>query len=320
MGCLLRNAVVTGATGFVGRALCAALRARGVAVRAVIRATRPDVHADEIVCVGDLSGTDVDWPGVVRGVDTVFHLAAHVHVLDRRHRLDLDRFRAVNRDATARLGRAAAEAGVEHFVYLSTIGVNGTRTTVHPFTENDPPQPVSPYTISKWEGEVALREIASEGSMRLGVVRAPLVYGPGVEAKFLMLLRLVDRGVPLPFASVRNARSMIFVENLTDALVRVAEDPAALSLYLAADRETSSTPDLIRRVAALMRRPARLFPVPESVLRGGASLLRRRDLVGPLLDSLIVSSDRIGDQLGWRPPFSLEEGLRDTVRWYEKRV
>lgn len=310
--------MITGAGGFVGRALCAALRSRGVAIRAVVRSPAPDLPADE-VSVADLEREDVDWRAITSGADTVFHLAARVHVLDRRKRLDLAGFRAANRDATARIGRAAAEEGVSRFVYLSTIGVHGMRTTAHPFNEDDPPRPSNPYAISKWEGEVALSACADGTTMRIHVLRAPLVYGPRVAAKFLMLLRLVDRRVPLPFASVHNARSMVFLDNLTDALIRAADSPAAGPLYLVADSEAASTPDLVRRIAKEMRRPACLFPVPERVLRAGAAIVGRRDMLAPLLDSLVVSTERIGEQLGWRPPVSLEDGLRETVRWYGAR-
>jgi len=315
---LMKTALVTGAGGFVGRVLCGALHRRGVAVRAIVRTSRAGLAADEITSA-DLSSPSLDMRSLVRDVDAVFHLAAHVHVLDRRGSRDLDRFRAVNRDATERLGRAAADAGVARFVYLSSIGVNGTRTTTRPFTEDDPREPTTPYARSKSEGELALHESVRGSGVTVHVLRAPLVYGPGVEAKFLMLLRLIDRGLPLPFASVRNSRSLLYVENLVDGMLLVAGHPGAGPLYLLADDEAPSTPDLIRKLAAHMGRRPRLVPFPEGAIRFGAAMARRRDLVGPLLDSLVVSTERVRRELGWRPPFRLEEGLRETVRWYGGR-
>ena len=302
------KAVVTGAAGFVGRALSAELLRRGHEVVGTVR-TSADIAATRVVVSGDI-GSNTDWSDAVRGADVVFHLAAHVHILDPNAARDLARFREVNAGGTESLARAAVAAGVKRVVYLSTVAIHGTDSYARPFKEDDPPAPVTAYGTSKWEGEQRLRDVCAGTGTEFTILRAPLVYGPGVEAKFLQLLRVLRRGIPLPFGAVKNARSMMFVGNLVDALLTAATSPhAANEPFLVADDEAWSTPELIRELAAIMQRPPRLIPVPQLLLPRIARLL-------PLLTSLVIDTTKFRERTGGNPPHTAREGLRATVEWY----
>ena len=287
------RALVTGASGFVGNALCDALRRRGEEVVAAVRANVPWANVARVIAIGDIDA-NTNWSEAVRGVEVIFHLAAHVHVLDPKAAQDLETFRTVNVGGSESLARAAIAANVKRFVFLSTVATAETA-----------------YGKSKQEAEERLRELCRGTQTQLTILRAPLVYGPGVAAKFLQLLAIMKRGLPLPFASVKNRRSMIYIENLTDALLVAATSPAAANeTFFVADDEAWSTPDLIRELAGAMHRPPRLVPFPPSI-RG---LAGKR--VEPLITSMEVDSSKFRRLTGWAPPCSAREGLRRTVAWY----
>lgn len=307
--------LVTGASGFVGAALLPALRARGHAVRAAAR-REIGCDADEQVRVGDL-GPETDWREALAGVDAVVHLAARVHVMHDTSTDPLAEFRRSNVEGTAALARAAAASGAKRLVFVSSIKVNGEATDGRPFTERDAPDPKDPYGQSKAEAEKALAGVAGETGLEVVVLRPPLVYGPGVRANFLRLLRLADRGVPLPFGAVDNRRSMVFVGNLADAIVRCVEHPAAAGrTFLVSDGEDLSTADLIRRLARALGKRASLVPVPPALMRTAARLLGRGAEADRLLGSLRIDSSALRESLGWRPPFTVDEGLAATAAWY----
>ena len=262
---------VTGADGFIGTNLCCCLgeaRSPGDAHRS--EGPRPGKRPESrpgLVQLG-LAGTGA------KGARALVHLAARAHVLRETEADPEAAFQRANVDATARLAEAAIRAGVRRFVFVSSIGVNGNQTRGVPFTESDEPAPVEPYARSKLAAERSLRSIGSKGDLEIVIVRPTLVYGPGVRGNFLRLLSLVDSGIPLPFASVRNRRSLIGVENLSELLALCAEKPAAAGeLFLAAEAEVHSTPGLMRSIAQAMRRPSRLFGVPEKALRLSARLV-----------------------------------------------
>ncbi|MCP5367779.1 MAG: NAD-dependent epimerase/dehydratase family protein [Hyphomicrobiales bacterium] len=318
----MTRVLVTGATGFVGRRLCADLVRRGVAVSAATRNPRllHDVHGVDLRAVAGL-GAGTDWSGALRGVDAVVHLAARVHVMDDRAADPLAEFRRINAEGTRRLAEDAAAAGARRFVLLSTIKVNGEHTGDTPFADETPPMPEDPYARSKWEAERALAAVAAATGMEAVVLRPPLVYGPGVKGNFLSLLKLCRKAPPLPLASVRNARSLIFVGNLTAAIAACLEKPAAAGrTYLVRDGEDLSTPDLIRRLAAALDRPARLFPCPPAVLRAAAALAGRSAAAARLLDSLRVDDGKIRRELNWTPPHGVDQGLTETAAWFLSRA
>ncbi len=314
--------LVTGATGFVGRFLCPRLLEDGFSVRAAVRsvgAAASLVAGVEPKSIGSI-GPETDWFHAVKGIDTVIHLAARVHLMSDPSSDPLADFRRVNVQGTENLARQAAQAGVKRLVFISSIKVNGEENTAA-YTPDSPAKPTDPYGISKWEAEQALRKIGQETGMEVVVVRPTLVYGPGVKANFLAMMNMIMKGIPPPLASINNKRSLIYVGNLVDALVTCVLHPdAAGKTYLVSDGEDVSTPDLIRRTAKALGVPARLFPVPASVMRFAGAITGKRAAVKRLLGSLTVDCSRIRNELGWQPPFTMEEGLRETAEWFINRA
>ncbi len=313
------HTLVTGANGFIGRALCAELKRRGHSVLCVGRSMqRMEGLPGDARVVGDISA-ETDWSVVLDGVERVIHLAARVHVMRETTVDPLSAFRVVNVAGTERLARDAAMRGVRRFVYVSSVGVNGNHTESQPFSEKSVPSPYSAYTHSKLEAERVLFDISNKTGMEVTVVRPPLVYGPNTPGNFLRLLKLVARGVVLPLASVVNRRSMIYIGNVVDSLAVCAVHPeAAGKTYLVSDGEDISTAELIRRIAAAMGSKAHLFRMPQPVLRGLGKLAGKSEEVSRLVDSLVVNSSKIRAELGWQPPYSLDEGLCATVDWYQQ--
>jgi nucleoside-diphosphate-sugar epimerase len=311
---MLPRILITGATGFVGRGVMAAALGRGWPVRAV---TRRSVSWPAGVegCELPEQSEATDWTPLVRDVGVVVHCAARVHVMQEAAVDPLAEYRRVNVAGTLRLARQAAAAGVRRFVFLSSIKVNGERTAPgKPFTADDPPRPADPYGLSKDEAERGLRALARETGLEVAIIRPPLVYGPGVQANFLALARWIRRGRPLPLGRVRNRRSLVARDNLADLVLRCAEHPAAANrTLLVADGEALSTAELCLRLAAAMGCPARLLPVPVAALRAAGWLTGRRAVIDRLCGSLEVDDGETRRLLGWQPPLSVDEALRQTV-------
>jgi nucleoside-diphosphate-sugar epimerase len=287
---LVRRVLVTGANGFVGSTVCAALSRAGLLARAAMRSPEslPRPLNGEVAIVGNIdAGTE--WGPALAGMDAVVHLAGRVHVLNERFQDSLAEFRKVNVLGTERLARMAADRGVQRLIYASSIGVNGRVTRAQPFVEEDVPAPHNSYAISKWEAECVLRQVAAETGLEVVILRPPLVYGPGVKANFLRLMKLVDQGLPLPLGSVHNRRSLLYVGNLADAVIRCLEHPEAVGeVFLVSDGEDVSTPELVRHIAGVLHRPARLLPFPPRLLQATARLDKRLSAVEPLLNSLVA--------------------------------
>jgi nucleoside-diphosphate-sugar epimerase len=309
-----QNILVTGAAGFVGRALLPRLLAEGRRVRAAVREPSKELPAGvDSACVGEIHA-DTDWHAALAGVDAVVHLAARAHVLDEASPDAFALYRAVNALGALKLAEAAAAAGVRRFVFLSSVRAHGARTTGAPFTESSPLAAEDPYGRSKAEAEVGLARVARGTALEPVVLRPPLVYGAGARGNFARLVKLVGRGIPLPLGSVRNRRSLVYVGNLVDAIVRSLDHPAAAGqTFLVSDGEDVSTPELVRRIARALGRPARLIAVPPALLRLGGALAGRKDDVARLLDDLVVDSSPIRRTLAWRPPYTLDQGLTETA-------
>lgn len=310
--------LVTGANGFVGRALCATLVQHGHDVRGAVR--RSDIALNSNisrVTVGEINA-QTDWSAALSGIDVLIHLAARVHVMHETSADPLDEFRRTNVQGTEHLARRAAAQGVKRLVFVSSIKVNGEETTGgQRYTEHDVPSPQDTYGVSKWEAEQALHRVAKETGLEVVIVRPPLVYGPGVKGNFERMLQVLNEGVPLPLASVNNLRSLIYVENLADALRVCAIHPAAAGeTYLLGDGDDISTPDMLRQLALAMGKPARIFPFPAVLLRLAGNLLGKSEEIARLLGSLQIDSGKIRRELNWQPPFTLQQGLQATAEWY----
>ena len=314
---MTRPVVVTGASGFVGRAVVERLVADGIPVRAAVRRVGlPFAPAVEVVPVGELDSGD-GWEAALRGADAVVHCAARVHRLGDDAGDPLAAFRRVNRDGTAAVARRAAAAGVRRFVFISSIGVNGAETFAVPFRADDTPAPHSPYAVSKHEAEVELARIASQSGLEVVVLRPPLVHGPGAPGNFATLLRAVDRGMPLPFGAIRNRRSFVAVGNLVELIAIALRHPAAPArTWLVSDGDDLSTAELVRRMARALGRPARLIPVPAGLLRSALRLAGRADLGQRLCASLVLDIDDTRRLLGWEPRIGLDAALVDAARHY----
>jgi len=317
---MARRVLVTGASGFVGRILCDALLKRDMRVRAAVRDQRVELgNGVEVSEVGEI-GSRTDWSRALEGVDWVMHLAAQAHLTDLRVRWQRAAYQEVNAAGTARLVGATARSGVARFVYLSSAKVNGEFTAAAPYSAQDEPKPADAYARSKWEGELAVRDTSLSSRMQCATVRAPLVYGSGVRANFLRLMKWVDRGTVLPLGAVRNLRSLISVWNLVDALIRVAEHGAAPGrVWMVSDGAHISTPDLIRALGRAMGKQVRLVSVPVGLLHLAGALTAKRAEVARLCGSLVVDISETRSRLDWTPPLRLPEGLARTVAWYQAR-
>ncbi|MDD1529831.1 NAD-dependent dehydratase [Bradyrhizobium sp. WBOS7] len=308
--------LVVGASGFVGGHLVRRLAADGIPLRVGVHRNRGNLPAGiDVVENVDLEGS-FDWRSAVAGCDVVAHLGARVHVMRENNANALDAYRCVNVDGTLRLARQAAAAGVRRFVFLSSVKVCGESTAPDtPFDETATPHPQDPYGLSKLEAECGLLELSRASGMQVVVLRPPLIYGPGVRANFLSMMRWLRRGVPLPLGSIENRRSLIGVGNMVDLICACLRHPAAAGeVFMASDGEDLSTPELLRRLAMALDTKARLLPIPVSLLEGAAALVGQRALAQRLCFSLCVDSQKARKILGWRPPFSVDDELRRTAR------
>jgi len=319
----LSRALVTGANGFVGHPLCEEMLRQGWQVTAAIRSSCQLSEGVESTIVGAINGK-TSWTDALRDVVVIVHLAARVHVM-REEAIDpLAEFRLINVEGTLELARQAALSGVRRFIYLSSIKVNGEQTlSGQSFTEQDVPAPADSYALSKLEAEESLRDLAKQTGMEVVIIRPPLVYGPGVKANFLNMMCWLHKGMPLPFASINNRRSLVALDNLLDLIVVCLEHPeAANQIFLVSDGDDLSTTELLRRMAHALGKPVRLMPVPVSLLKAGAGLLGRRDMAQRLCGSLQVDISKARTLLGWNPPISVEDGLSRTAQGFlhEKTV
>lgn len=301
--------LVTGANGFVGSALCEELRRRGVDWRGAMR--RPPAGADPRVVTMPSLSPDADWAPVLDGVGVVIHAAARVHVMHDQSDNPLVEFRRANTEGTLALARQAAAVGVKRFVFVSSIKVNGEGTRPgQPFVAQVSQAPCDPYGLSKYEAEEGLKALAAESGLECVIVRPPLVYGPGVGANFLSMMRWIARGVPLPLGAIHNHRSLVALDNLVDLLLTCATHPSAANrVFLVSDGEDLSTTDLLRRLGRAMGKTPYLLPVPAAALRWGATLLGRGDIGRRLCGSLQVDASETSRTLGWKPIIGVDAAL-----------
>lgn len=315
----MKKILVTGADGFVGRHLCLRLAHRGWDVHAAVRVGRTyrelAAHAT-VHPMADITGS-AQWAPLLADTEAVVHLAARVHVMRETTASAAAEYNHINTAGTAALARAALQSGATRFVFLSTVKIHGERTLSSPFAESAGPAPADPYSASKRDAERALAEIAAGTQLAVTILRPPLVYGPGVKGNFPRLLNLVRRRIPLPFASVNNSRSFLYIGNLVSAIEQTLSTPAAgTNAFLVSDDHDLSTPRLIRMIAAAMKIDARLLSCPLSILLALGRIAGKGGEMSRIVESLSIDCSRIKQQLHWTPPFTVEHGLEDTVRWF----
>lgn len=317
MNAIKKRVLLTGATGFVGSALQQRILADDqydltIAVRRVVE--QPSIV--QAVHVADLTA-DTDWSDALQGVDVVIHSAARAHVLVEHASDPLFEFRKANVEGALAIAQQALSAGVKRFVFISSIGVNGAATTDKPFTESDVPAPHAPYALSKLEAELALKTLCENREMELVTIRPPLVYAGHAPGNFARLLKLVSFGLPLPFALVKNQRSMVALDNLVDfVLCCISHPKAANQVFLIADQDALSTPAMLRYLSGGMDKSMLLFPLPVVFMRFCAKLVGREALFNQLCGSLEIDSSKARTLLGWTPPVSSQEAMRKTAEAY----
>ena len=320
----MKKILVTGATGFVGRSLIPYLVQTSYSVRAAVRnpsnlSTSVDLPAEvELVWVGDLS-PQTDWRSALTDVNTIIHLAARAHILQETSLNPKLDFYRINTESTSNLVRQASIAGVKQFIFISSIGAM-TTLSEDILTEDSSCSPDTAYGLSKLRAEHAVVEIASKSSMEWTILRPTLVYGPRNPGNMGRLFDLVDRGIPLPFASIHNRRSLIYVHNLVNAIITCINNPKAFKkTFILSDGEDVSTPYLIRRIARSLDRPVRLIPIPVDWLKLLGKLIGRSIAIDRLVGSLAVDISCIRNTLNWNPPHTLDNGLKATANWYLDR-
>ena len=309
------NILVTGANGFIGGALVADLLAlENHTIRAVIRKSHHSFPASVEVCVNVEITETTDWEAALQDIDVVVHCAARVHEIKDESRDPLSEFRKVNTAGTLNLARQAKFSGVKKFIFLSSLGVNGSLTSTLPFTEDDVAQPHTPYSRSKLEAEIGLLELSQKTTMSVVIIRPPLVYGPRAPGNFRSLLRVVNKRIPLPLGGLSNKRSLVYIGNLTNFIIFCMNHPNANNqVFLVSDDEDVSTTKLLREIGVVLNKPPILIPISAKLLMTAAKIIGKEKVAQQLLGSLQVDLSKAKILLGWRPPYSVEKAFLDMV-------
>lgn len=312
--------LITGSSGFIGKALKYELIKLGFFLRIIHRDKKkvPESFNEKIqnFYLQDIYETK-NWLEVLESIDCIVHCAGRAHIQEKEDKYSLDAYRKVNVDLTKKIAEESKKANVKRFIYLSSIGVNGTSTEISkPFEHSDKPNPTENYSISKLEGEKALFKISKDTGLEIVVIRAPLVYGPGVKGNFYRLLQIIDKGVPLPFGKIQNNRSILAIENLIDLIICCIKHPKAPgNVFLASDKDSISTVDLIKKLSKEMNKPDKLFNVPISALKLFFYILGKSKDFKKLSSSLVVNNNT-GKILNWFPQLNIDKTIGGVVKWY----
>lgn len=325
----MERVLVTGASGFIGVPLVQTLLKKGYLVRATSRTSTEDSNDNGYDNLEhyrfDLGDDNPDYEELLEDVDVVVHLAARVHFVSKKSEDNVSGYNKINAKGTKRLVNAASANGIKRFIFLSSIKVNGERNLsdetgkILAFKEDDDPHPQEAYAKSKLEAENVIREICRESKMDFIILRPTLVYGPGVKANFLSLLDAVNQNCPLPLASVKNKRSLLYVGNLINAITLCVSYPEkANQIFLVSDVDIS-VPQLVSKIASLLGKRALLFHFPVKWLKILGSFTGKRPMVDRLTESLLADSCSLRKVLKWEPHYSFEEGMKETLDWYLQR-
>jgi nucleoside-diphosphate-sugar epimerase len=313
--------LITGVSGFVGHAVCKRLREDSFHVLAgTTRGPNSEAGPERVPLyhIPDI-GPNTDWTQAVSDAEIVIHLAARVHIMKEKSSDPCAEFHKVNSEGTKALAIQAAAAGVKRFVFISTVKVAGEMSPDRGFTENDHAKPEDAYGASKWAAEKALADIARVTAMEVVILRPPLIYGPGVKGNFKALFKAIQIGLILPLGAIKNKRSLLFVENLADAIATVTTHPqAGNQTFFVSDAEKTSTPELIHKISAALGKKPRMLNFPLSLLKITGVLFGKSNAVQRLIRSLTVDINHIKTQLDWQPPFSMDHGLKETANWFAK--
>jgi UDP-glucose 4-epimerase len=316
-----KKILLTGGTGFIGKALLSELLNNKFLLVSAVRRLNPNIPSP--ISEYEIKNIDskTNWGHLVQDIDTIIHLAARAHILNDTNTDPLAVFREINTEGTLGLARQAASAGVRRFIFISSIGVNGNQTTSAPFTMDDIPVPIEPYAISKLEAEIGLKKIGEKTGMEIVIIRPPLVYGSDAPGNFRRLISLVAKSIPLPLGAIHNRRSFIALDNIVDLIKTCIEHPnAANQTFLASDDDDLSTTELLQRLATSLGKPSHLIPVPAYLLTTAATLLGKRDLIQRLCGSLQVDISHTKQILNWSPPLSVTDALQKTADSYLKQL
>lgn len=309
--------LVTGANGFIGKALLSVLVQQGYEVIAAVRnLSSQKEFSTSMIAVGNID-QKTDWTKALKGVHIVIHLAARVHIMAERSAEALSLYRQVNVLGTLNLAQQAIKAGVTRFIFASTIKVLGEERS-KPYTHQDIAAPADAYALSKWEAEQGLQQLSQQYNLEVIILRFPLVYGAGVKANFLRLIKWVDKGVPLPFGAINNKRSLVYLGNLVDAITVCCQHyKASGKVFLISDGVDLSTTELIQRLAYHLQVKARLFSIDPWLIDNILTLLGKKSEARRLLGSLTVDNSYLCSVLNWQVPYSIDEGLANTISDYK---
>ena len=318
---IMTKILITGATGFVGRALFENLKLKKkYLIHLTTRTNQEELfEGGKAFNIGEIDSS-TNWNDALDGVDCIVHCAARAHTTEKKQTDLLNAYRRINVDGTRNLAKQAVAIGIKRFIFLSSIKVNGEETiATKSFKYNDISQPEDAYGITKWQAEQALLEISKQTGLEVVIIRPPLVYGEGAKGNFLHLLNLVYKQIPLPFANINNLRSFIGLDNLLDLIICCIQHPkAAGETFLVSDGEDVSTSDLIIKLSKFMDKSPRLFQVPQLIIQLIGRLVGKSSEIERLLGSLRIDNSYTREILGWSPALSLDESLAKTVRGYLK--
>lgn len=296
--------LVTGSSGFVGKALCKNLSDRGDNYRGSVRDKSLGIKGQDFITVESLDA-NTDWRKALDGCDTVVHLAARAHILNDNIADPISAFRQTNTQGTLNLAEQAAESGVSRFIFLSSIGVNGAMTSGIPFSPNDVPSPHSPYAVSKLEAEIGLRQLASRHSLEVVIIRSPAIYGKNAPGNFGLIEKFIRYGIPLPFGSIDNKRSLVAIENIVSFIVECVENKSAKNeLLFVSDNDDLSTLEVVELMGRLIDKNPKTIRFPIKLLRSMFAIIGKRKAADSLMEDLQLDVDHSLELLEWSPPFN----------------
>lgn len=314
----MKNLLITGATGFIGKELSLKLLQKNYKLTASIRKPSSTLPSQINKFIINDSFASLDWTPALKSINTVIHTAARVHVMHDKSTNPLAEFRKINVDATLNLAQQAASSGVSRFIFISSIKANGESTNSHHiFTPDNTTIPTDPYGLSKYEAEQGLLALAKKTKMEIVIIRPPLVYGLNVKGNFLSLIKCVQKRIPLPLGSIYNRRSFVALDNLVDFIICCINHPkAANEIFIISDNEDISTTELLHRLATAFNTKSLLVPIPSTILLFFAKLLSKKEALDRLLGSLQVDSSKARELLSWKPVTSMDNQLKKIANSY----